>query len=336
MFANLDDVKQAALKTVLPHENYKQQAEIRQTELTKPMGSLGRLEEIAIWLSAWQGRAKPKLEHVDTLIFAGNHGIAAQGVSLFPAEVTAQMVGNFKAGGAAINQLCKANGSNLKVMAIDLDTPTQDFSQAPAMDEAEFLTAINIGANAVDDAADMIILGEMGIANTSSASAIALALFGGKAGDWTGKGTGLEADAVVKKTKIIAQAIELHKSYLSDPLEVLRRLGGRELAAIFGAALVARAKKIPILLDGFICCAAVAPLFALNEDALSIALAGHQSQELAHEKLLEKLRLKPLLKLDMRLGEGSGAAVALNIVRSAIAAHNGMATFAEAAVSNKD
>ncbi|PCI88141.1 MAG: nicotinate-nucleotide--dimethylbenzimidazole phosphoribosyltransferase [Hyphomicrobiales bacterium] len=336
MFDTIHDIKQAALKQISPDQQAIELATERQAQLTKPQGSLGKLEEIAIWLAGWQRTEKPKLNKVDTLIFAGNHGVAARGVSLFPAEVTVQMVGNFEAGGAAINQLCQQNGANLKVVAIDLDKPTADFTTEAAMSENEFLAAVNIGADAVSNDADMITLGEMGIANTTSASAICLALFGGTAEDWTGRGTGLADDAVSKKSQIIAEAIELHSEFKNDPIEILRRLGGRELAAIFGATLAARAKNIPVLLDGFICCAAVAPLFALNKSALNIAVAGHQSQEQAHVKLLQALELDPLLKMDMRLGEGSGAAVALNIVRAAVATHNGMATFAEAAVSTKD
>ncbi|MBL1421979.1 MAG: nicotinate-nucleotide--dimethylbenzimidazole phosphoribosyltransferase [Alphaproteobacteria bacterium] len=336
MFDTIDDIKQAALQQISADEKAIKLATERQAQLTKPQGSLGKLEEIAIWLAGWQGVEKPKLNKVDALIFAGNHGVAARGVSLFPAEVTMQMVGNFEAGGAAINQLCQQNGANLKVVAIDLDNPTADFTSAAAMSEDELLAAVNIGADAVSDDADMITLGEMGIANTTSASAIALALFGGTAEGWTGRGTGLVDDAVTKKAEIVAQAVEFHSEYKNEPIEILRRLGGRELAAIFGATLAARVKNIPVLLDGFICCAAVAPLFALNKSALNIAVAGHQSQEQAHVRLLQALELEPLLKMNMRLGEGSGAAVALNIVRAAIATHDGMATFAEAAVSNKD
>lgn len=336
MFASLNDVEQAALASITANPSATHSAMARQAELTKPQGSLGKLEDIAIWLAGWQGVEKPKLNQVDTLIFAGNHGVVKHGVSLFPAEVTLQMVGNFKAGGAAINQLCAQNGSSLTVIDIELDKPTADFTQAPAMNEDEFLSAINIGANAVSDSADMIILGEMGIGNTTSASAISMALFGGEASDWTGRGTGLETDGVDKKAKVVSQAVEFHAEFKGKPLEILRRLGGRELAAIFGAILAARAKKIPVLLDGFICCAAIAPLYALNNNALSIALAGHQSQEQAHAKLLKHIELEALLQLNMRLGEGSGAALALNIVKAAIATHNGMATFAQASVSNKD
>lgn len=336
MFASLNDVKQAALAVVSACEESQNAASAHQAQLTKPQNSLGKLEEIAIWLAGWQKTAKPQLKKVDTLIFAGNHGVAKRGVSLFPTEVTAQMVANFKAGGAAINQLSQLNGANLKIIALELDNPTQDFTQAPAMDEDEFLAAINIGANAVADDADMVTLGEMGIGNTTSASAICLALFGQNVMIWTGSGTGLEAGAMRRKAEIIDQAVDFHAEYKDDPLEILRRLGGRELAAIFGATLAARAKNIPVLLDGFICCAAITPLYALNKDALSIAIAGHQSMELGHARLLKEIELPPLLKMDMRLGEGSGAALALNIVHAALATHNGMATFAEAAVSNKD
>lgn len=335
MFATLMDVEKAAKAEVTPSQTHINFATERQGQLTKPQASLGKLENIAIWLAGWQKTQTPKLGKVDTLIFAGNHGVTKHGVSLFPAEVTAQMVGNFENGGAAINQLCKLNDANLKVIALDLDRPTADFTQAPAMNEAEFLAAINIGAEAVSADADMITLGEMGIGNTTSASAIALALFGGNATDWTGGGTGLASDGISKKAKIVEKSVAFHADYKHQPLEILRRLGGRELAAIFGATLAARAKNTPILLDGFICCAAIAPLFRLNKDALSIALAGHQSQEQAHIKLLDALNLEPLLNLNMRLGEGSGAAVALGIVKAAICIHNGMATFAEASVANK-
>ncbi len=335
MFATINEIRQAADEEILPCEASFNAAKKRQAELTKPLGSLGKLEEIAQWLAGWQKNECPKLDVIDTLIFAGNHGVTKHGVSLFPAEVTVQMVANFKNGGAAINQICAVNGANLKVIDIDLDKPTADFTQQAAMSENEFLAAVNIGANAVSDRVNLITLGEMGIGNTSSASAIALATFGGKASDWTGSGTGLDAQAIAKKGEIIGEAVEFHRQYCNDPLEILRRLGGRELAAIFGAVLAARKKNIPVLLDGFICCAAIAPLYKLNKNALSIAMAGHLSAEKAHAKLLQHIDKQALLHMDMRLGEGSGAAVALGIIRVAVATHNGMATFAEAQVSNK-
>ena len=334
MFSSLAEIKQAAVEKIIPDKAAFDAATLRQTLLTKPLGSLGKLEEIAIWLASWQQNGCPKLDNVDTIIFAGNHGVAKHGVSLFPAEVTKQMVTNFKNGGAAINQLCALNGTNLKVIELDLDKPTQDFSIAPAMSEAELIEAINIGASAVSDDADLITLGEMGISNTSSASAIAMALFGGEARHWTGKGTGLDVHSIEKKAEIIRKAVGFHEDFRHDPLEILRRLGGRELAAIFGAVLAARKKHIPVLLDGFICCAAVAPLYMLNQSALSVAMAGHLSMEIGHIRLLELIDKPPLLQMDMRLGEGSGAVVALSIVRAAVATHNGMATFDEANVSN--
>ncbi len=336
MFNSIDDILAAATKPITPCAKTTLLATEHQNQLTKPQGSLGKLEEVAIWLAGWQKQVKPKLNRVDTLIFAGNHGVTKHGVSLFPPEVTQQMVANFTGGGAAINQICTLNGSNLKVFDIELDKPTEDFTQAAAMNETEFLQAINIGANAVSDDADLITLGEMGIGNTSAASAIALASFGGNAIEWTGAGTGLDAKRIEQKAQVIDKAVTYHQDYLDQPLEILRRLGGRELAAIFGATLAARRKHIPVILDGFICCAAIAPLFQLNSDALSIAIAGHLSQEFGHIKLLKLLNKQPLVQINMRLGEGSGAALAIGLVRAALATHNDMATFAQANISNKE
>ncbi len=310
------------------------EARARQGELTKPAGSLGRLEELAIWLAAWQGRHPPSLERPLALVFAGNHGVTAQGVSAFPAAVTHQMVANFKAGGAAINQLCRAYGARLEVIALDLDRPTADFTAAPAMSEAECCTALAAGWLAVGDA-DVLLLGEMGIGNTTAAAALAAALFRGDGTAWCGPGTGLDAVGVGRKAQVVDRALAAHRDALGDPLEVMRRLGGRELAAIAGAVAAARHKRIPVILDGFVATAAAAPLFRLAPGALDHCIAGHVSAEPGHRRLLEHLGLAPLLTLDMRLGEASGAAVALGVLKGAIAAHNGMATFAEAAVSGK-
>lgn len=307
----------------------------RQLSLTKPEGSLGRLEDIALWLAAWQGRAKPKLDRCQTIVFAGNHGIAAKGVSAFPPAVTEQMVANFQNGGAAINQLCESVDSELHVLPLDLDRPTENFAQQAAMSADACVAAINKGIGAVDPDADILTLGEMGIGNTTSAAAISSGLFGGDPSLWVGRGTGVDDAALALKAELIRSAITLHGDDLNDPLEVLRRLGGHELAAIFGATLAARSYRIPVLLDGFICTAAAAPLAVLADGALDHCLVGHSSVEPGHNHLLEKLGKAALLDLGMRLGEGSGAALALAIVRSAVAVHNGMATFAEAGVSEK-
>ncbi len=307
----------------------------RNAALTKPPGSLGRLEDIAIWLARWQGRSPPRLDHVEALVFAGNHGVVAQGVSAFPAEVTTQMVANFAAGGAAINQLAAAAGARLQVIPLDLDRPTADFTSAPAMDEEAFLRAVATGYDAVPADADVLCLGEMGIGNTTAAAAIAAALFGGGGLRWAGRGTGVDDEGLARKRAVIDFAVKHHAGVLSDPLHAAAALGGRELAAILGAALAARLYRIPILIDGFVCTAAAAPLARLRADGLAHAVAAHVSAEAAHRDLLDELGLRPLLDLGMRLGEASGAAVAVLILRAAIACHSGMATFAEAGVSGK-
>jgi nicotinate-nucleotide--dimethylbenzimidazole phosphoribosyltransferase len=307
----------------------------REAVLTKPPKSLGRLEDLVGWLAHWQGHAPPRLDRVEILVFAGNHGVTRQGVSAYPAEVTVQMVANFAAGGAAINQLAHAAGAALRVIPLSLDRPTADFTEAPAMSESEFIAAVKIGHDAVATDCDLVCLGEMGIGNTTAAAAIAAALFGGGGQRWAGRGTGVDQDGLSRKRAVIDQALARHAGLLNDPLAIAAAFGGRELAAILGATLSARQKNIPVLLDGFVCTAAVAPLAKLRVDTLSHAQASHVSAEAGHRMLLDEIGLRPLLDLDMRLGEASGAAVALQILRSALACHIGMATFAEAGVSDK-
>jgi nicotinate-nucleotide--dimethylbenzimidazole phosphoribosyltransferase len=307
----------------------------REATLTKPPRSLGRLEDLVAWLAHWQGHAPPRLEHVEILVFAGNHGVTAQGVSAYPAEVTAQMVANFAAGGAAINQLARAAGAKLRVIPLSLDKPTADFTQQPALTEGDFMAAVKAGYDAVSPDCDLICLGEMGIGNTTAAAAIAAALFGGGGERWAGRGTGVDEDGLSRKRAVIDRALARHAGVLHDPLAVAAALGGRELAAILGATLAARRKNIPVLLDGFVCTAAVAPLAKLRADTLAHAQAAHVSAEAGHRMLLDEMSLKPLIDLNMRLGEASGAAVALQILRAALACHTGMATFAEAGVSDK-
>lgn len=303
----------------------------RDPQLTKPPGALGRLEELSRWLAAWQGRHPPRLDHPRARVFAGNHGVAALGVSAFPPEVTVQMVMNFEHGGAAINQLCKTFGTELAVIALDLDRPTADFTQGPAMSEAEFVAAFQAGMDSVPDQTDLLVVGEMGIGNTTPAAAISCALFGGDAALWTGKGTGIEGAGLTRKTEVVAAGAALHKG--QSPLEILRCLGGRELAAMAGAVLAARLKRVPVLLDGYVCTAAVAPLEAAVKGALDHCVVAHASAEPGHRRLLEALGKEALLNLGMRLGEASGAALAVGIVKAALDCHMGMATFAEAGVN---
>ena len=268
-------------------------------------------------------------------MFAGNHGVTAQGVSAFPAAVTEQMVANFAAGGAAINQLSRVAGASLRVIPLALDEPTVDFTTAPAMDEAAFLSAVASGYVAVAPGTDLVCLGEMGIGNTTAAAAIAAALFGGGGARWAGRGTGVDDDGLARKRAAIDAGLARHADLAGDPLRIAAALGGRELAAIFGAALAARRQRIPVVIDGFVCTAAVAPLAKLKPDGLAHAVAGHVSAEAGHRALLDELGMKPLLDLNMRLGEASGAAIAAQVLRAALACHTGMATFADAGVAGK-
>lgn len=332
-FSQIDQLRAACAELVGPDAGAAEAATSRQAVLTKPPGSLGRLEDLAVFLAGWQGRTVPALDRVTVVVFAGSHGITAQGVSAYPAEVTAQMVANFAAGGAAINQLARTAGSELKVVPLEIERPTADFTQGPAMSESEFLEAVSTGYGSVSPDTDLLCLGEMGIGNTTAAAAVAAALFGGRGADWVGRGTGVDDAGLARKAAVVDAALAFHGARLGDPLAVLASVGGRELAAIFGAALAARLHRIPVLLDGFVCTAAVAPLARLAPDGLAHTIAAHVSAEAGHRELLARLALKPLFDLDMRLGEASGACLAVNILRSALACHSGMASFAEAGVS---
>lgn len=310
-----------------------QAAGARNGQLTKPPGALGRLEELAIWVAGWQGGDKPRADAAQVVIFAANHGVAARGVSAFPPEVTQQMVANFRAGGAAINQLARGFGATMQVVALELERPTEDFTTAPAMTEADCVLALQVGWDAVDPSTDLLVVGEMGIGNTTSAAALAAALFGGGAAIWVGRGTGVDEAGLARKAEVVAAGLALHAGKLEDPLQVLRCLGGREIAAMAGAMARARKLRVPVILDGFIACAAAAVLARTVPGALDHCVAGHLSAEGAHGRLLAALGKEPLLSLGLRLGEGSGAALALGVVQGAVACLSGMATFAEAGVS---
>ncbi len=334
-FKSLDELRSACLAVTAGSDAAASAVARRHDTLTKPQGSLGRLETIAAWLARWQGRDMPRLDNVKVVVFAGNHGVTAQGVSAYPSEVTVQMVANFAGGGAAINQLARVAGAKLDVIPLDLDRPTGDFTQVPAMDEAAFLAAVSTGHDAVTSDLDLVCFGEMGIGNTTPAAAISAALFGGGAEKWTGRGTGVDDAGLKRKVVAIEAGLKRHADSLSDPLKVAAALGGRELAAILGATLAARRNNVPVLLDGFVCTAAAAPLAKLHPTGLAHAIAAHVSAEAGHRGLLAALDMPPLLDLGMRLGEGSGACLAINIVRSALECHVRMASFAEAGVSEK-
>jgi len=334
-FADFDDLRR--LMPGLPAADPVAMAAARahQAVLTKPPGSLGRLEELAVWLAGWQSRPVPALQRVRILVFAGNHGVVAQGVSPYPPEVTAQMVANFAAGGAAINQLAAVAGAELQVVPVGDLLPTADFTEAPAMDELGFLRAVQTGFEAVAPDTDLLCLGEMGIGNTTAAATLAAALFGGDGRRWAGRGTGLDEAGLERKIGVVDRALRHHGQALSDPLEAARRVGGRELAAMLGAVLRARLERIPVLLDGFVATAAASPLALLAADGLAHALVSHRSAEAGHGALVEALGQVPLLDLGLRLGEASGAALAVPLLRAACACHAGMASFDTAGVSNR-
>lgn len=332
-FSTLNEFRDLLRAPVSPHADALEAAASRNMQLTKPPRALGALEDLAIWYAGWRGTDRPEVSAPQVLVFAGNHGVAARGVSAFPPEVTEQMVLNFARGGAAINQLAETFGARLDVHPIALDQPTADFTQAPALSESDMLKALRIGWDAVAPEADVLVVGEMGIGNTTSAAALAAACFGGAAEDWVGRGTGVDDAGLANKVRVVEEAVAQHAA-AGDGLEIMQALGGHELAAIIGAIVRARHLRVPVVLDGFICCAAAGCLFRTEASALDHCVAGHLSAENAHARLLEKLDKTPLISLGLRLGEASGGTLALGVLKGAVACLSGMATFAEAGVSD--
>ncbi len=318
-----------------PDETAGAAAGARNAQLTKPPGALGRLEDLAVWYAGWRGAVAP-VAAPRVIVFAGNHGVAARGVSAFPAEVTAQMVANFRAGRAAINQIARVAGAQLHVHGLDLDTPTADFTESPAMTDIELAASLSAGWDAVDEKADLLVVGEMGIGNTTSAAALCAALWGGAGADWAGRGTGVDAAGLARKIAVIDAGLDRHAPALAATdgaaraLLALQSVGGRESAAMAGAIVRARHLRVPVILDGFICCAAASVLEAAAPGALDHAVAGHASTEAGHWRLLERLGKVPLLSLGLRLGEGTGGALAIGVMRAATECLAGMATFEEA------
>lgn len=333
--ASFDEIRRLLPELPGPDAEARMAAERRQKDLLKPPGALGRLEEIAHWLAAWQGRERPQLERPRVAVFAGNHGVAAKGVSAFPQAVTKQMVRAFQEGWGAVNQLAKLYDCDLRVYEMALDHPTADMSEGPAMSEADCAGAIAYGMLSVEPGYDVMALGEMGIANTTAAAALSAGLFGGKAADWVGPGTGVPATQMQGKIAVVEQALEKNRAALGDPLTTLAALGGLELAAIAGAVLACRLAKVPVLLDGYATTAAAAVLYRIDPRFLDHCLVAHCSAEPGHRRLLEKIGKRPLLDLDMRLGEASGATLAISLLKASLACFNGMATFAQAGVAGK-
>jgi len=326
----------------------------RQARLTKPAGALARLEEVAVELAAMQGRERPRIERPWISVFAADHGVVAEGVSAYPQAVTGQMIGNFAHGGAAISVLAREIGAQLEVVDVGSlldprDLPgvvwakagpgTANLATGPAMTEAQLDHALKVGRQAVERAlaaeCDLFIGGEMGIGNTTAASALACALLGEDPASLSGPGTGLDTAGIAHKAGVIRRALALHAPALDSPHEVLRRLGGFEIAALAGAYMACARRGLPAVIDGVISTAAALCAERLLPGAKAWWLFGHRSSEPAHARLLAALDARPLLDLGLRLGEGSGAAAAIPLIKLACALHNGMATFDEAGVEDR-
>jgi len=325
----------------------------RQAQLTKPTGALGRLEQLAIELAGLQATGQPRAARVPIIVFAGDHGIVAQGVSAYPQAVTIAMMANFASGGAAISVLARELGSNLEVVdagtlaqdamaGVVSDKPrsgTRDFSVEAALTPAELAFAFDAGQRAVGRAEasrpDLLIFGEMGIGNTTASAALAASLLGISAGEIAGSGTGVDAAGLAHKARVIDAAIARHGVAGAAPEKILCAVGGLEIAAISGAIIAAAQRRIPVLIDGFIVSVAALAAARLNPSCQPFLLPSHQSAEQGHRLVLRALNVQPLISLDLRLGEGSGAAIALPLVRAACALHNGMATFAQANVPDR-
>ena len=330
--ANLNEIR--AVMAQLPGPDLKAGAAAasREQDVTKPQGALGRLEELVAWLAAWQGRW-PTINHPRTVVFAANHGVAARFASDDAAAVTAQMVQTCIAGGAAVNQFCKLVDADLRVYEMNLGVATADIVDAPAMTDEECACAIAYGMMAVEPGVDALAIGAMGHANTTVAAALCMGLFGADPAAWTGSANGVAGAVLEQERDVVALAVARHQAAASDPLDLLRRLGGIEFAAMVGAILAARMARVPVVLDGFCAGAAAAVLHAADPRAVAHCVAGHVSAETGHRRLLNEIGKPPLLDLGIQLGEASGATLALGVLKAAIACHIGIGSFAEAGVS---
>ena len=306
----------------------------RDQSLLKPNGSLGVLEELVEWVAGWQGSYPPRVDNLSLSIFISNHETANNhAISPFPTSVTEALVKSFRSDHAVGNQICKTHNIGLQVFDLAIEMPTNDITLAPAMLENDCITTILYGREALSSNPDILCLGDAGIGNTTISSAICSALYGGEIDEWVGPGTGASQEMIQKKIEVIKKSQKIHPN--RDPFEILRCFGGREFAAILGAILAARFERVPVVLDGFPVCAAAAILHSISPNSIDHCYIGHRSAEPGHSKLLAKINKIPLIDLKMRLGEGSGAAMAIPIIMSAVNIHNNTSTFEEANVPNQ-
>ena len=300
----------------------------RAADVLRPAGALARLDEVAIWLGGWQRTTVPAVHKPMVLLFAADHGVARDGVSAYPAEVTAAMCRAVEAGVATVSAMAVAVGAVVELVDVGVGNPTANLRVEAALGDSRFVDAFEEGRAAVARGdTDLLILGEMGIGNTTAAAAVSASL-AARAGDWVGAGTGVAGEALRNKRRIVDEAVK-RIAGITDPIEILRQVGGAEMVAMAGAAVEARMRSIPVLLDGYIVTAALFALEKARPGALDHCLAGHVSSEPGHRRLLEMLDRRPLLQLDLGLGEGSGALAALPLVRLAAAGITNVATFKE-------
>lgn len=300
----------------------------RAATILRPLGALARLDETAAWLASWQRTTRPSVSAPALVVFVGDHGVVSEGVSAYPAEVTTAMLRALRENVATANVLAADVGASVRVVDCGVGVPTGNIAVEPAMDAGRFESSLELGRSAVRDLdADLLVLGEMGIGNTTAAAAVAASLFGLTADDWTGRGTGVDDGTLSRKIEVVRRARD--RAAPCDPTEVLRQLGGTEMVALAGAVVEARIRSLPVVLDGFVVTASAAPLEAARQGALDHCIAGHRSPEPGHQLLLEKLGKEPLLDLGLRLGEGSGALAAVPLIRMAAAAVVAVATFEE-------
>ncbi len=301
----------------------------RAANILRPAGALAQLDAVAAWVAGWQRTAHPTARRPAALIFAADHGIAAAGVSAYPADVTAAMLAAYRAGKSTINAFAAVAGASVLAIDVGVGRPTGDIRTESALSPERFAEAVIAGRDAVDALdADLLVLGEMGIGNTTAAAAIAAALGGGEVADWVGRGTGVDDDGLQRK-RLAAETAVARIATITDPLEVLREVGGAELVAITAAIVAARHRQLPVMLDGYVVTAAALPLHCMNAAALDHCAVGHCSAEPGHRRLLKRIGKEPLLDLDMRLGEGSGAMASVPLVAMACVGITDVPTFGE-------
>ena len=322
----LDDVR-GALRT--PDASSAQALAERASRVLRPTGALQRLDDLAVWIAGWQRTTVPRVDRPVALVFAADHGVAAAGVSAYPTEITGSMLRAFRSGVSSINVMAAQVGARVEVFDVGVGRPTEDLRFASAMDHRRFDEAVRAGRDAVAATdADIVVLGEMGIGNTTAAAALCAVLCGGDTGDWVGRGTGVDDGGLRRKCDAV-DAARARVAGVTDPIDLLREVGGLELAAMAGAIVEARGRSVPVVLDGYVTAAAALPLVCVNPEALAHCLAGHCSAEPGHRRVLARIGLEPLLDLGLRLGEGSGAMAAVPLVALACRLVTDVPTFDE-------